>query len=283
MTSAVSSRRLITVADDFGLTVSVNEAVERAANAGILTSASLMVGAPACADAVTRAKRTPKLRVGLHLVVIEGRPVLPPAQIPGLVDHTGQIPSDQFRLGLNYFFRPAIRRQLEAEIRAQYAAFAATGLTLDHANAHKHMQLHPIVGQMMIRIGQEYGLRAIRIPAEPPDPAQTRGNRLLRHWSRLLRAQASSGGLLTNDHVFGLTHSGRMRPGQVRATLQTLPPGLSEMYFHPATYRDPELVRLMPAYDHVAEFDALMNVAIPPTIRLTSYAEQIGDNLKLQT
>ncbi len=74
------------------------------------------------------ARAYPSLRVGLHLVVIEGPAVLPAAEIPGLVGADGQFPSDQLGLGLRYFFRPDVRRQLRAEIRAQFAAFAATGL-----------------------------------------------------------------------------------------------------------------------------------------------------------
>src|ERR1700692_2751157 len=155
-------------ADDFGLTESVNEAIERAHRDGVLQAASLMVAAPAAADAVRRARANPTLRVGLHLVVIEGPAALPHAAIPDLVDDAGQFPSNQLRLGLNYFFRPRVRRQLLAEIQAQFAAFAATGLTLDHANAHKHMHLHPTVGRLLIDIGREFGLRSVRIPAEPP-------------------------------------------------------------------------------------------------------------------
>src|SRR5580658_5235993 len=161
-------KQTIFSADDFGLTESVNEAVELAHREGALTSASLMVAGPAAADAVRRARVLPELRVGLHLVVIEGHAVLPASQIPDLVDAGGEFPSDQLRLGIDYFFRPHVRRQLAAEIRAQFAAFAATGLTLDHANAHKHMHLHPTVGRLLIDIGRDFGLPAIRIPAEPP-------------------------------------------------------------------------------------------------------------------
>ena len=74
-------RRVIFTADDFGLTCSVNEAVERAHRAGALQAASLMVAGAAAADAVRRARGLPGLRVGLHLVVIEGPAVLPPAEI----------------------------------------------------------------------------------------------------------------------------------------------------------------------------------------------------------
>jgi len=87
-----------------------------------------MVAGPAAEDAVRRARKMPNLRVGLHLVVIEGPSVLPQAAIPALVDRKRQFPSDQLRLGLRYFFLPHVRRQLAAEIRAQFGAFAATGL-----------------------------------------------------------------------------------------------------------------------------------------------------------
>jgi hopanoid biosynthesis associated protein HpnK len=257
-------KRVIFSADDFGLTEQVNEAVELAHREGALTSASLMVAGPAAADAVRRARALPSLRVGLHLVVIEGPAALPPAEIPDLVDTHGQFPSDQLRLGIRYFFRPHVRRQLAAEIRAQFAAFAATGLTLDHANAHKHMHLHPTVGRMLIEIGREYGLPAIRVPAEPPAvlaACGTRvglGDRALYHWTGLLRRQARAAGLATNDHCFGLAWSGHMTTDRVRRLLAVLPDGVSEIYFHPATGRDTTLSRLMPNYQHEAELTTLL-------------------------
>lgn len=258
-------RRVTFSADDFGLSVAVNEAIERAHRDGILDAASLMVAAPAAADAVRRAKALPSLRVGLHLVVIEGPAVLPHADIPDLVDTAGQFPSDQLGLGIRYFFRPGVRRQLAAEIRAQFQAFAATGLTLDHANAHKHMHLHPTVGRMLLDIGRDFRLPAIRVPAEPPaimarcgTPVGF-GDRVLYAWTRLLRHQARSAGVATNDHCFGLAWSGHMTAARVRALIGCLPDGESEIYFHPAAGRDATIDRLMPHYEHEAEFAALMD------------------------
>ena len=63
---------------------------------GVLHAASLMVAGAAAADAVARARALPNLRVGLHLVVIEGPAVLPPAEIPDLVDARGRFPSASF-------------------------------------------------------------------------------------------------------------------------------------------------------------------------------------------
>ena len=161
-------RRITFTADDFGLSEAVNEGVERAHREGVLDAASLMVGAPAAADAVARAKRMPGLRVGLHLVAVEGPAVLPPAAIPALVGADGWFPSDQAGLGVRFFFLPWVRRQLAREIRAQFEAVAATGLPLAHADAHKHMHLHPTVGRLLMETGREFGLRRVRVPAEPP-------------------------------------------------------------------------------------------------------------------
>jgi hopanoid biosynthesis associated protein HpnK len=267
-------KRVIFSADDFGLTPAVNEAIERAHREGVLDQASLMVAGAAAEDAVRRARAMPSLRVGLHLVVIEGPAVSPPAEIPDLVDAAGQFPSDQARLGFRYFFRRGVRRQLAHEIRAQFAAFAATGLMLDHANAHKHMQLHPTVGRMMIEIGREFGLRAIRVPAEPPATlarAGTRaglGDRALYAWCRLLRHQARAAGMITNDHCFGLAWSGHMTRERVRRLLEHLPDGVSEIYFHPATEQDRVLARLMPGYEPAAELATLLDRGLRDQLRV---------------
>jgi hopanoid biosynthesis associated protein HpnK len=257
-------QRVVFTADDFGLTESVNEAVERAHRAGALQAASLMVAAPAAADAVRRAHALPNLRVGLHLVVIEGPAILPPSEIPDLVDADGQFPADQLRLGINYFARPRIRRQLAAEIRAQFAAFAGTGLKLAHADAHKHMHLHPTVGRLMLDIGREFGLDRVRVPAEPPAVLARCGTSVgvgahaLYQWSRLLRHQVRAAGMTTTDHCFGLAWSGHMTPDRLHRLLTELPDGDSEIYFHPATGRDATLRRLMPDYEHEAELAALL-------------------------
>jgi hopanoid biosynthesis associated protein HpnK len=162
----------------------------------------------------------------------------------------------------------ALRRQLAAEIRAQFAAFAATGLALDHANAHKHMHLHPTIGRLMIGIGRAFGLRAVRVPAEPPAVIARCGTptgpaaHLLYRWTGLLRRQALRAGMAVDDHCFGLAWSGHMTADRLRRLAPLLPDGRSELYFHPATHRDALLRRLMPDYEHEAELAALLDHGI---------------------
>ena len=266
-------KQVIVSADDFGLSPEVNEAVEQACREGLLTTASLMVAGDAAADAICRARRLPQLRVGLHLVVIEGPAALPAAAIPALLGPDGRFPADQLRLGLRYAFHPRARRQLAREVEAQFRAFAATGLPLDHANAHKHMHLHPMVGRLLIAAGREHGLRALRVPAEPPGvlaACGTRagaGDRALHRWTRVLRGQARRAGLRTNDHAFGIAWSGHMTAARLRALAPHLPEGLSEIYFHPATRQGPLLAALMPAYEPAAELAALVDPSVRAALR----------------
>ena len=261
-TIASSLREIIFSADDFGLTESVNEAVEQANRNGRLTQASLMVAAPAAADAVRRAKTLPDLKVGLHLVLVDGDSLLGHAKLPHITGPDGRFSTNQAALGVKYFFSPSARRELRAEIEAQFAAFAKSGLPLHHADAHKHFLLHPTIASMMIEIGRQYGLKRLRIPAEPPSIMVRLGERVgfgdraLYAWTRLLRWQAR--GLERPDQVFGLKWSGHMTAERIARLLPLIPAGRTEIYTHPATHRDAELVRLMPDYEHVAEFEALM-------------------------
>jgi hopanoid biosynthesis associated protein HpnK len=219
-----SMKHLIINADDFGAAREVNEAVEQAHRGGILTAASLMVSAPAAADAVARAKRMPGLRVGLHLTLVDDRPTLPAAQITGLVDGSGMFRSDMARSGAAMFFLPSVRKQLAAEIEAQFKAFAATGLTLDHVNTHKHFHLHPTIADLMMTIGASYGMKATRVPFESDNP-----------FAMWLRRSYRARKMVVADRVYGLRWSGAMTKERLGAILEALPDGLSEIYMHPAT------------------------------------------------
>lgn len=241
----------IVTGDDFGAAVAVNEAIERAHLEGILNTASLMVGGAAVDDAVARAQRLPSLRVGLHIVVVCGRPVLPPERIPDLVDSRGAFSTRLVRAGFRYFFLPAVRRQLAAEIRAQFEHFRATGLTLDHVNAHNHMHLHPTVLRLILDIGSTFGLRAVRLPHEPFGPSwraartgfgrRLANDMLLRPLLGRIRRRLKRAGIAANNYVFGINDSGAMDRHRVLGFLANLPEGVSELYCHPATGPWPQM------------------------------------------
>jgi chitin disaccharide deacetylase len=264
----VIERRLIVCADDFGRDVAVNQAVEMAHRDGILSTASLMVVAPAAADAVERAHRLPDLRVGLHLVLVNGAAVLAPDDIPGLVGPDGRFDDNQARAAFRYFCAPGMRRKLTAEIRAQFEAFRATGLKLDHVNAHKHMHLHPTVARLVVEIGRDYGMRAVRLPVEPVGvlrrafPGEQYRAAAYAPAIAALRRRLRRAGVASNDYVFGIAWSGAMTEGRLLGLLPHLPPGVSDLYCHPATRTTPELAADMPGYRHADELTALLSPAV---------------------
>ncbi len=265
-------KRLVVTADDFGAAVQVNEAVEQAHVQGVLTAASLMVAGGAMANAVAGARRLPRLRVGLHLVLVEGRPVLPAADLPDLTGPDGRFRRDMVACAVDIFFRPAARRQLLAEVTAQFEAYAATGLPLDHVDTHKHFHLHPTIAGAILKVGRRFGLDAMRTPAEPraillaAEPgAPAPPAYVTAPWSEVVRLRLRRAGVRTADHVFGLHWSGALTAERLRGLIEHLPDGLTEIYTHPATGGGFD--GAAPGYRYVEELAALIDPGVVGAVR----------------
>lgn len=262
------SRKAIFTADDFGLDEAVNEAVERAHRDGVLTSASLMVTAPAAADAVARAKRLPNLAVGLHLVLVQGTPALSPDAVAPLLGRGGAFLNSPAAAGLRYFFSPSARAALAAEIREQFEAFRRTGLPLDHVDGHTHLHIHPTIFSLLLEIGPDYGMRAMRVPFERPGASWRAAQKgwfsryaisgAFAPWAASMRGRLARKGAVCNDSLFGFHDTGAMTEDLVLRQLETLKAGtVTEFYCHPATRRTDWIARQMPGYRNVEEFEAL--------------------------
>jgi hopanoid biosynthesis associated protein HpnK len=230
-----------------------------------------MVAGSAATDAVERARRLPSLRVGLHVVLVDGAPMLPRELVPGLVDASGRFRTDMARFGLDIAVRPSVRAQLRAEIEAQFRAYDATGLPLDHVNAHKHFHMHPMIAGDIIAIGRRYGMRALRVPHEPRaavtrvEPGARGFPPFVAPWTKLLARRARRAGLRAPDHVFGLAWSGAMSAERLRRLIPHLPAGLTEIYFHPAT-RD-GFADSAPGYRYAGELAALTDPGVIALMR----------------
>ena len=161
----------------------------------------------------------PTLRVGLHLVLVEGKPVLPAAAVPDLVDENGNFRNDMARAGAAMFFLPqSASRSLPPRSRPSSRPLHATGLKLDHVNAHKHFHLHPTIAALIVKFGRPRmgpKARACRWSRKASWRGSNRTS--LRAWWRLtapfarrLRRRFRSAGIRAPDHVFGLAWSGAM-------------------------------------------------------------------------
>lgn len=261
-------KRLIVTGDDFGLSLPINEAIEQAHTNGILTTTCLMMSGPAVADAVARAQQLPNLGVGLHVVAVCGKPVLPIEEVSSLVGANGDFDDNLIRAGFRYFFLPSVRRQLEAEIRAQFQAFRETGLALDHVNAHNHMHVHPTLLGTILRIGREFGLKAVRVPFEPDIRGHGRslGARFVAIWIDAMKRRVRKQGLRYNEYIFGLENTGQMDRDHILTIINDLPDGVSEIFSHPATERWEGIDPAASSYSFEAEFAALIDEDVVASI-----------------
>jgi hopanoid biosynthesis associated protein HpnK len=230
-----------------------------------------MVGGSAANEAIERAKRLPDLGVGLHLVLVEGRPVLPANAVPDLVDAQGRFRSDMVRVGVELFLRPRLRKQLAAEITAQFAAFSDSGLVLDHVNAHKHFHVHPTIASHVMAIGRRFGMKALRVPYEPrrlvsklASSHSADAPRMVL-WPAVLRLRARRYRLATARYTFGNAWSGAMTAHRLASLVRNLPSGVSEIYLHPATTR--EFEGAAPGYRYDEELAALTSSEVREALR----------------
>lgn len=259
MASVEGRRRLIVTADDFGRSASINKAVFHAHREGILTCASLMVAGEALEEAVEVAKANPKLGVGLHLTLCCGRATLKVDEIPDLVNEDGTLPHSAVAAGLAYYFSKGLRKQLRAEISAQFEKFMGTGLQMDHINGHLHFHLHPAVLPIVLDEAKRCGVTRMRLTR----PVETewglgKGRWLYRtsHWhmfralSKGARAALQGESIRHADQVFGLLEDSRVTEAFLLRLLACLPAGNSELYSHPSVTE----------FEH--EYAALMSPAV---------------------
>jgi len=214
----------------------------------------------------------PRLGVGLHLVLVDGRPALPPDEIPDLVAADGRFHRNPAMIGARIFFQPRLQQQVEREMRAQFSLFLATELTLDHVNAHHHFHQHPTIVGLLVRMADEFGIKSVRWPVEPPLASwRAQHQRPLSRWfawlcsaARLLRMRQRlhSNDIRCNDYMFGLHDSGDMTPERVKRFLRELPDGVSEIYCHPATRHWRGEDALPSHYRCVEEFQAMADPAM---------------------
>ncbi len=236
--------RIILNADDFGRSRQINAAIIRAHQEGVLTSASLMMAGEAVEDAVKLAHQNPTLAVGLHIVVINGRSILPPERIPHLVNKQGFFSNEPVSAGVRYFASKMLQTELDQELLAQFEHFSKTGLALSHVDGHLNMHVHPTVFSRVIELADQYGASGIRLLHDDLGLAlrYDRSQVLIKSvWAivfgllaRWCQKRLQGHDLNVADRVYGLMQSGKMHEAYVVGLLRSLTVPTAEIYFHPA-------------------------------------------------
>jgi hopanoid biosynthesis associated protein HpnK len=280
------ARAVIVTADDFGASPEANAGILRAHRDGILTATSLMVAGAACGEAVEIARDCPNLDVGLHLVVCMGASVLGAARLRGIVDGAGRFGDNPVACGMRYFFSRRARTLLRDEIRAQIEAHLSMIGRLNHIDGHLNFHVHPAIADILVEFCVEYRVPAMRVPREPVFTtlglARDHLSRKLvealifRALSRRTRRRLAAHGIRTTDWLFGLHQTGNMSADYLLGVIRRLPPGVTELYFHPAW----DIGGASPSAAARHEVELLTSAAVRAALegagaRLTNFAELV--------
>jgi predicted glycoside hydrolase/deacetylase ChbG (UPF0249 family) len=252
-------RRLIINADDFGLTPGVNRAIAECCEHGVVTSATLMATGAAMPEASKLAATLPRLSVGCHVVLVDGSPLLPAAEIPSLAFARA---GSAFAPTLGGFVQRALTgrfsaTEIEAEAAAQFKKLQDSGVAISHFDTHKHTHVFPAVLLPLVRAARSCGIRAVRNPFVPAralgfEDLRQRPALWKRYWqTRALRRYLPAFHKLLAEHdmvapdgCVGVMETGFLDAdlfaAMIEAVAEALPEGTWEMVCHPG-YDDVEL------------------------------------------
>jgi len=259
-------RSLVVNADDLGLHEDINCGIYMAHTQGIVTSASVVACGEAFGHAAAIMQECAELDVGVHLTLIEERPLCPPHEIPSLVGSNGRfLPSyRQFtaRALMGYLTSSEIRRELAAQIER----VIRTGRVPSHLDSHQHIHLLPPVWRVTKDLAREYGIRWIRVPHFGSLIRSQRSliDPFFRLGLNVLRAATAS---LSNGperpiSTVGLHLSGRLDEAEMLRMISTLRPGISEIVTHPGI----KTTSLNARYDWNYEWSAELAALTSPRI-----------------
>jgi chitin disaccharide deacetylase len=256
--------------DDFGLSPGVNRGIIQAHREGILTSTSLMATGDAFGEAVGLAQDHPRLSIGIHLALVEGRPVSAPERIPSLVTSTGTFGTSLGAFMMRWLSGRIRRAEVERELTAQVEKVLASGLAVEKLDSHMHLHLLPGIFPIAVALARRYRIRGIRLPRErmrhnahPRLSTAQLKRAILTSLAVLYRPHAVKAELVCPDRFRGIMTSGHLSERDLLSTLATLPPGVTEVMVHPG-YRD-AVLEAWPSsrvYAREMELEALTSPAI---------------------
>ena len=246
---------LIVNADDLGWSEAVTSGILKAHREGIVTSTTLLTNLPGAEEALSRARReTPDLALGVHLNLMEGRPLAPRDEVAAILDSTGCFVPSPTALYWKVWCSEAARRAALRELEAQLGWARAHGLEPSHVDSHKHVHLMPPLLPRVVEMVRRYGIPAVRTTVEFRPAGLSRflpegwgvSSRmrqvLLRtvavRWGRRARREVQEAGLATTDWFFGIRATGAISAPLLEHMLRTAPEGTGELMVHPGLAKE---------------------------------------------
>lgn len=238
----MKKKSILLNADDFGRHPAINQAVARAVRGGILRSASLMAGEPAFEEAVELARSLPNLEIGIHLTLVDGKPLLPREDVPSLIGADGRFYPSHREFVRAYLSGRIHLEEVRLELSAQFQRIMQEKLRVTHVDSHQHVHILPGIFPIVLKLAQSYRIRSVRIPQAAGGIREclaggSAGDRMARFGLWLLccrmRQKAVRYGFYFPDHFIGLIAGGAVDEAFLMRQLENLPDGLTEIMIHP--------------------------------------------------
>ena len=158
--------KIIINADDFGLNEKVNEGILRSFGDGILRSASLMANGNSFEQAVGIINSNPNLDIGVHLTLVEEKPILDIDKIPTLVNKNGNFRTHAIEFARKYFSEKISLEEIKKEFTAQIEKILDHGIKISHIDSHQHLHMLPKILDITIELANQYNIKFVRFPKE---------------------------------------------------------------------------------------------------------------------
>ncbi len=234
-------KQLIINADDFGLHPSINEGIIEGYTKGLITSTTLMAGAPYFDDAIRLAKAHPRLGVGVHLTRVAAEPVADPDTIPTLLDDNRQFYADYGAFIKRYGKGKVSMEEVRREFDAQIARVMESGIAITHFDSHQHLHVLPGIREVAIELAQKYQIHAMRCPAESPffdGLAWQQVKRVIERdglsfFAWMAKQKMKRAGILAPRAFWGMLYGGQMTEENLLRILPNLRDGVNEIMIHP--------------------------------------------------
>jgi predicted glycoside hydrolase/deacetylase ChbG (UPF0249 family) len=225
------TRRLIVSGDDLGLHEAINKGVLTAHEEGIVTAASIVACGRAFDHACRLVEKRRKLDLGIHLTLVEEKPVLGPDQLKTLAPKR-VLPKSYRQLFVGLIKGRIDVNEIEMELDAQIQRVLKAGLTISHLDSHQHAHFFPQLRRVLFRLAEHYGIKAVRAGGRVT-PGRTKFSLFLAPLAKNLQRAARARGLLTPDTLWLPSPSGRLTGLDLVKGIPKLPEGVSELVVHP--------------------------------------------------
>jgi predicted glycoside hydrolase/deacetylase ChbG (UPF0249 family) len=244
-------KKIIINADDFGINNSITDSIIYTCENGIVSSTTIMSNMDGFEYAVNKAKRSEKLKIGIHYNLTEGKPISQGSRVQCLIDEDGHF-KNNLKQRKNLIYDRDVKRQVRIELESQLIRLLDYGIVPTHYDSHHHITGLPVAFMASKELAVKYKIKKARvtsidykylkgfqcyerikvIPREIKNIPKSMLHKLNK---RIL----NSAGILTPDEKILLNNVLPIATNpidQFMNLLSVLRDGITEVAFHPGSY-----------------------------------------------